>query len=59
MSDNRVEVKFLEKVEQYDIGDIGYITEKVAISLGNKIERVEKHILAESNKAILSPKSTK
>ena len=59
MSDNRVEVRFLEKVEQYDIGDIGNITEKMALSLGDKVEILEKHITWESNKAILSPRKTK
>lgn len=57
--ENRVEVKFLEKVEMYEIGDTGFITESMAGSLGNKIERVEKQILGESNKAILSPRKTK
>jgi hypothetical protein len=44
MSDNRVEVRFLDKVEQYDIGDIGNITEKIAIFLGDKVEIIEKQI---------------
>lgn len=55
----RVEVKFLEKVEPYDVWDIGLIMESMVISLGSKVERIEKQIVKEENKAILSPKSTK
>lgn len=49
---NRIEVLFKEKVEPYDVGDTGYLTESMVKSLGDKVEIVK-------NKAILSPKSTK
>ena len=44
MLENRVEVKFLEKVEPYEAGEIGLLTEKVVQSLGDKVERIEKQI---------------
>lgn len=49
----------MRNVQPYSIGDTAEVSESAILALGDSIERIEKQITGESNKAILSPVKTK